>query len=137
MEQSQEIIEDFLLQSGVDYDSLDDGLWIIHDEFEQVDNIVVQFSPPIVVFRVKLMNVPEDETARAGLYELLLRLNAEEMVAGAYGLEDQAVIVTETLQSENIDFNEFQAAVEGLTLAISEHYKQLKAFHKSTEGADA
>ena len=51
------------------------------------------------------------------------------MVSGAYAIENGAVMALETLQSENLDYNEFQAAIDGLTLAITEHYEELKQFH--------
>ena len=130
---SPELIDDYLIRSGLEFDAVDDGMWIIHDDVDHDDNIVVSYSPPLVVFRVKLMDSPEEPQARSSLYELLLRLNATEMVSGAYALEDGAVIATETLQSENLDLNEFQAAIDGLTLAIVEHYDQLKSFHHFTD----
>ena len=122
-----EVIEGYLIGSGLAYDALGDGLWIVHDEGEHVDNIVIHYSHPIVLFRVKLMDAPSEAAARGALFEDLLRLNATDMVSGAYGLEDNAVVITETLQSENLDENEFQAALDGITLGISQHYKTLKS----------
>ena len=133
--ESPEIIEGYLIRGNLEFETVDEGMWIIHDDVDQVDNVVIQLSPPLVVFRVKLMDVPETPEARSKLFQRLLELNATEMVSGAYGLEGRAVIATETLQSENLDFNEFQAAIDGLTLAISEHYEDLKSFHHM--GADA
>jgi hypothetical protein len=132
---SPELIDDYLIRSGLEFDTVDEGMWIIHDDIDHVDNIVVSYSPPIVVFRVKLMDSPRDPEARGALFEQLLRLNATAMVSGAYALEDGAVIATETLQSENLDLNEFQAAIDGLTQAIVEHYDQLKSFHHAADKA--
>ena len=122
-----QMIEGYLIDSGMAYDAVGDGLWIVHDESEHVDNIVIHHSHPIVVFRVKLMDAPGDAVARAALFEDLLRLNATDMVSGAYGLEDNAVVITETLQAENLDENEFQAALDGITLGIAQHYPTLKS----------
>jgi len=126
-----EIIDSYLVRSGLEYVALDDGMWMIHDAADHIDNIVVQWSPPIVVFRVKLMEAPSEAGPRAALFERLLRLNAADMLAGTYALEGDAVVATETLQSENLDFNEFQAGIDGLTLALTEHYDQLRQFHHS------
>ncbi len=123
-----QIIDVYLAESGVSYDVLDEGMWIIHDDVDHVDNIVVTWAPPIVVFRVKLMDVPKDASARAELNEALLRLNATDMISGAYGIEDGAIIATETLQTPNLDLNEFQAAIDGLTMAITDHFSRLKSF---------
>ncbi len=127
--ENPEMIDGYLARSGVEFEALGEGIWLIHDESDQLDNIVVTWSPPIVVFRVKLMDAPTDATQRAQLFERLLLLNATEMVSGAYALEGEAVIATETLQAENLDFNEFQAGIDGLTLALTEHYSQLRPFH--------
>jgi hypothetical protein len=127
-----EIIDEYLVRSGLGYDALDDGMWVIHDEEDQLDNIILTWSPPIIVFQVKLMNAPADAGQRAALFEELLRLNATDMVSGAYALESNAIVATETLQSENLDFNEFQAAIDGLTMALTQHYAQLRTYHSTS-----
>jgi len=127
MEEAQEL-EGLLMASGLDYEAYDGGTWLVHEASDEIDNIAIHFSPPVIVFRVKLMESPADAERQARLYERLLQLNAGEMVAGAFALEGNAVIVTETLQTENLDANEFQAAIDGLTLAISQHYPELRGF---------
>jgi hypothetical protein len=129
MENHDNPIDAYLVESGLEYEAIGEGMWIIHDDVDHVENIVVTWSPPIVVFRVKLMEAPRDAASRAGLFERLLQLNASGMVSGAYALEDDAIIATETLQAEKLDLNEFQAAIDGLTLAITDHYDTLKAYH--------
>jgi len=124
-----DLIEGYLVRTGVAYDVLGEGMWVVHDEVEHVDNIVITLAAPVVVFRVKLMEVPTAPAEEAALCKKLLELNSSSMVSGAYAIENGAVIALETLQSENLDYNEFQAAIDGLTLAITEHYEQLKQFH--------
>lgn len=133
-----DVIEGFLIRTGCGYDSIDDGMWVIHDEdVDHVDNIVVTYAPPLVLFRVKLMDLPRDPKRRAALYERLLQLNATEMVAGAYGVEANAVVASEALQSENLDYNEFQAAIDGMSLAITDHYRELKQYHHQSSNGDS
>jgi hypothetical protein len=127
-----EIIDEYLIRSGVEYNALDDGMWVVHDEDDQLDNIILTWSPPILVFRVKLMNAPSDLGQRAALFEELLRLNASDMISGAYALEGNAIVATETLQAENLDFNEFQAGIDGLTLSLTQHYPQLRTYHTAS-----
>lgn len=117
-------IEAFLIKMGVSYDNLGRNTWMIRDNEQQLDNLVVTLNDPVIVFHVKLMTIPSD-CNRLRLYEELLRLNATEMLHGAYGLEGDDVIATDTLQAENIDFNEFQASVDALNLAITAHYRRL------------
>ncbi len=123
----------YLIRGAVEYDAIDEGMWVIHDEFDSVDNIVVTLSDPVVLFRVKLMELPKAAEVQHALFRKLLELNASEMVAGGYGIEGDAIIASETLQSENLDYNEFQAAIDGLTLALTDHYDELKTFVQSND----
>ena len=117
-------IEGYLIRMGVSYDEIAKSTWMIRDNEDQLDNLVVTLNDPVIVFHVKLMEIP-DACDRLRLYEELLRLNAREMLHGAYGLEGNAVVATDTLQAENLDFNEFQASVDALNLAITTHYRRL------------
>jgi len=132
-----DLIEGYLVRSGASYDVVGENIWVVHDEIDNVDNIVITLAPPVVLFRVKLMELPSDPVAQAALCKRLLELNASAMVAGAYAIDGTSVIALETLQSENLDYNELQAAIDGLTLAITEHYELLKGFHHLTDAAKA
>jgi hypothetical protein len=50
------------------------------------------------------------------------------MIHGAYGLEGENVVLIDTLQSERLDFNAFQASLDALLLASTQDYQKLKAF---------
>lgn len=121
-------IEAYLIETGSPFERVKDGFWLIHDDYDAVDNIVVVHKPPVITFRVKLFDVPPSVAARNELFSHLLRLNATVMIAGAYGLEDDAVVVTDSLQSENLDLNEFQASIDAIAFAVREHYDELKRF---------
>lgn len=120
-------IEGYLIKMGVSYDELAQNTWMIRDSEDQVENLVVTLNDPVVVFSVKLADMPAD-CDRLRLYEELLRLNATEMLHGAYGLAGNAVVATDTLQAENMDFNEFQASVDALNLSITTHYRRLAPY---------
>lgn len=126
---SAQDIEAYLIQMGVPYEELAENTWMIHDEYENIDNIVVRLNDPVVLFHVKLMDIPEG-ASREELYEMLLRLNSTDMIHGAYGLEGGAVVATDTLQAENMDFNEFQASVDALSMCITDHYRKLSKFYQ-------
>jgi len=133
--ENPDVIEGFLIRSGLVYDGVDSGLWIIHDEHENIDNIVVSVIDDIVVMRVKLMDAPGGTDQRAGLFQKLLELNATEMVSGSYGLESNSVVITETLHAAHLDEREFQEALDGLTLAVSQHYDSLKSYLSNASAA--
>ena len=78
----------------------------------------------MVIFSVRLMKVPTHNIE--AFYRKLLELNATALVAGAYGIDGNDVMITDTLQLENLDYNEFLASIESLAMAINEHYPMLK-----------
>lgn len=132
---TSEKIEAFLIEAELPFEQVNEGMWIIHDENDYIDNIVLFHSDPVVTFRVKLMDAPEN--GRMELFTQLLELNATSMITGAYGLEEEAIVIVDTLQSENLDFNEFQASIDSIALAIREHYEQLKRFNpQHTDNSD-
>ena len=120
-------IEGYLIKMGVSYDELAQNTWMIRDAEDQVENLVVTLNDPVVLFSVKLAEIPAG-CDRLHLFEELLRLNATEMLHGAYGLEGNSIVATDTLQSENMDFNEFQASVDALNLSITTHYRRLAPY---------
>jgi hypothetical protein len=115
-------IEHYLIQMEYPFESVESHMWVIHDTI----NIVVTYEPPLVVFRVKLMEIPKERCEE--FFKLLLELNASNMIHGAYGIEGDNVVLIDTLQSEHLDFNEFQASLEALLLASTQDYQRLNAF---------
>lgn len=130
-----EAIEAYLLETGREYTAPEKNMWIVNDD-EHVENIVIYYAPPLITFRVKLMDMPRNDR-RSELCERLLRLNAGEMVAGAYGIEDDSIVIVDTLQVENLDLNELQASIDGLSLAASMHYDDLGQYRDATAEATA
>ncbi len=127
-------IEAYLLETGREFTSPEENMWVIH-EGNHSENIVLYHTAPVVTFRVKLMEMPT--ARRAELCERLLRINATEMVAGAYGIEDESIVITDTLQAANLDMNELQAAIDGLSLAVSMYYDELSAYRERTDEEQA
>ena len=121
---SREDIESYLMKLGLPYELIGPELWNLKPEGNE--NLLVTIAGPVVVFRVKLMELPPG--GREPLYAALLALNAKEMVHGAFGVEGEAVVITHALQLENLDYNEFEAVVEDITMSIGKHYPQLSKF---------
>jgi hypothetical protein len=119
---THENIEHYLIQTEYPFDSIESDMWVIRD----TANIVVTYESPLVVFRMKLMEIPKQR--REDFFKLLLELNATNMLHGAYGIEGDNVVLIDTLQSESLDFNEFQASLDALLLASTQDYQKLKAF---------
>jgi hypothetical protein len=90
----------------------------------------------VITFRVKVLDADNlTETNRPRFFEHLLRLNAT-MIAGAYGLEDNSVVIMDSLQSENLDFNEFQSALDAIALALRSDYEVLRDLLPSANRGD-
>lgn len=129
-------IEEYLLHAGLPFEQVQEGMWIIHDDLEDIDNIVILHTPPVITFRVKVLDADNlTETNRPRFFEHLLRLNAT-MIAGAYGLEDNSVVIMDSLQSENLDFNEFQSALDAIALALRSDYEVLRGLLPSANRGD-
>lgn len=129
MQDSIQKIEDYLIQTQMSYEKIGESMWIIHDDFDSIDNIVISLEEPLVIFRVKLMEIPSEN--REKFFATLLRLNASSLVHGAYALEEDRVVIVDTLEVENLDQNEFQASIDSMILTISSDYKELSEYLKS------
>jgi hypothetical protein len=116
-----EDIESYLMKIGLPYEQVKSGIWVLH--VPGADNFVVSMAGPVVVFRIKLMDLPGND--REALFRALLSLNTSEMVHGAFGLEGDAVVIVHALALENLDLNEFQAVIDDMTMAISKQYPVL------------
>ncbi len=123
MARTHEDIERYILTSGIEYDQPGSGTWVLRDSSWGGAQIVVHHDEPLVIFRVKLIDLPADlaQAVELTMLRRLLTLNATEMLQGAYALEGRSVVAVEVMQAENLDQNEFLAAVDTLTLAVEEH----------------
>ena len=107
---------------------LEPNLWLARtpDDAE----VVVHFAPPVVILRVRVMELPESEPRRSELFRQLLEYNARELVHGSYGLEGDHVVLTDTLELENLDFSEFEASFDSITLALASHLATLAPYRE-------
>ena len=124
---TREDVESYLLRTGLDHHEISEGMWLAEGNGDGA-GIVIHFSPPLVVFRLKVMDLPGDENRCNGLFRRLLELNATDLVHAAYGLEQGDVILTESLEAENLDFNEFQATLDSFQMALASHFDALSDY---------
>jgi len=121
---NREDIESYLLKMGVSHDDLGGDIWRLRQN--GIENLMVSLAGPIVVFRLKMMDVPS--TRREALFETLLRLNTTELFQCAFGIEGNAVVLGGALALENMDFNEFQGVIDEMGMAVSRQYSVLSKF---------
>ena len=125
---SREDLESFLIRTEMEHREIGESMWLVdsvRDAQEDHPAVVVSLSPPLVILRVSVRQIPGNAEARLRLYEQLLRLNASDLVHGAYGLEDDEIILTDALEIQDLDYSEFLASLESLSLAVTSHAEQL------------
>ena len=128
---TKEDIESFLdrIDSGTaNVGEVKPGTWVVKTVAGA--EVVVHFAPPVVILRVTVMTLPAATPRRSELLRELLELNARDLVHGAYGLEGDKVVLTDTLELENLDFNEFEASFDSITLAIAQHLGALAPYRE-------
>ena len=125
---SREDLESFLIRTEMDHREIGESMWLVDpvkDAVEDHPAVVVSLSPPLVIFRASIGTAPEGDHARLKLYQTLLELNATDLVHGAYGLEGNEVILVDALELQDLDYSEFQASLESLSLAVTSHVQLL------------
>ena len=131
---TREDIESFLdrlSSEGANYQELEPGLWLVKPGGVLDLDLVVHYSPPVVVLRVKVMNVPSDDGTCGRLNRRLLELNATELIHGSYGIERESIVLVEALELAHLDYEEFLASYESMTLALASHLRELAMYREA------
>jgi CesT_Tir_1 len=121
-------VQAYLLKMELPYEEPRENTWMVTG-LDGLDNLVITLAGPVLVFRVKVMDIPARH--REELFRTLLELNATEMMHGAYGIEGDSVVIMDALQLENLDYNEFAATVDDITLAVASHHGRLAKFREA------
>ena len=125
-------LESFLIRMDVDWNEVDEGMFLVQS---QSGGVVVHLSDPVLLVRLKVMDLPNGESDLGELYRALLEWNAADIVHGAYGIEDGELILTDTLELQTLDFEELQASVESLQYAASSHLGRIKVLAGADDGS--
>lgn len=129
---TREDLESFLIRMDADYEEIEDGMYLARLKSDGYP-IVLNHSPPLLLLRLKVMDLPDDQGSRV-LFRTLLELNATDVVHGAYGLEDGELILSDTLELSTLDFEEVQASIESIQLAASGHMGRIRDMAGDTSG---
>jgi len=106
---------DRLSADGVSHQELEPGLWVVRPS----------------LLRVKVMPLPAEAADQAALNRRLLELNASDLLHGSYGIDQDNVVLTEALELAHLDFEEFLASYESMTLSLTSHLRELAAFREA------
>ncbi len=127
-------IESFLVRlstTGATYTEVQPGFWIVRPSPDSELSIAVNYSPPVVLLRVNVMNLPDDPAQTATLTRRLLELNASDLLHGSYGIQENQIVLTEALELSALDYEEFLATYESMTLALASHLRELGSFREA------
>lgn len=121
-----EDLESFIIRMDSDYEELEEGMFLVQSRNDGAP-MVVHYSAPLLLVRIKVMDLPEEDAGLFDLYKRLLELNATDVVHGAYGIEDGELILSDTLELETLDFHELRSSAESIALAASSHLEEIKS----------
>ena len=121
----KEKLESFFINLQLIYEEVGENMWLISDDENNVGYVVVYAEEELVTLRAKVMEIPSEN--RESYFEELLRLNAE-MVHGAYAIEEDSVILIDSLVAPTMDLEEFQASLDSTGLALAQHYPRLAKY---------
>ena len=126
-----EVFLNRLTADGASYSEVEPGIWVIKPGGALDFDVIVHFSPPVVVMSVRVMTLPTDKTVEATLNRRLLELNASDLVHGAYGIEDNSIVMAEALELSHLDYEEFRSAYESITVALAQHLREIGTYREA------
>ncbi|MBL3656159.1 YbjN domain-containing protein [Fulvivirga sediminis] len=111
------------LDFDITYESEDECVFVVSDERSGVSNMVLGCADPILILEQFIFEVKDTS---ASTYIRLMQKN-RDIIHGAFVLDDtgKKVIFRDTLQLENLDFNELEAVFNSLGLLLSEFSNEL------------
>jgi hypothetical protein len=124
-------IEQYLIDLKYSYREVKPNFWLLDDTDHDLGGMVILYTDPLVVFRVQVMNAPGQK--REVFFKKLLELNYSDMIHGAYGLEGEKVVITDSLQYETLDYDEFRATLDAISMVLSQHYPVLSVYRENHE----
>ena len=130
---TREDLESYLIRMDAEFEEVDDGMFLVRPENGGAP-IVVHHSDPVLVVRMKVMDLPARSDGLGDLYETLLRLNVSDVIHGAYGLEERTLILSDTLQLGTLDFEELRASLDSVQLAASSHLSRIRTLARAGGG---
>jgi hypothetical protein len=119
-------IEDYLMSLGVSYEEPQPGTWLVEDSAKGLPGIMISLAEPVVILTAKAMHLPDK--GREELFRELLELNYSGLLHGAFAIDHDDVVIVDTLEYANMDKEEFEASLDAIGFALSEHYPSLSRY---------
>jgi hypothetical protein len=119
-------IESYLVKLSLTFQNAGDNTWVVKDAQKGLENLLLVLSEPLLIMRINVMGVPAAGNEK--LFEELLRLNATDLVHGAYAIDGKNIILIDTLEANTMDLEEFEASLDAIGLALAQHYRTLSRY---------
>lgn len=130
MNQNFEKVREYILDLGhsIVKENAEDGILVIDHESEGIKNLVLCCTDTVLVMEQYIFNASH---ADANTYKQLLMKN-RDILHGAFVLDEsgEGVIFRDTLQVENLDYNEVEATINSLALLLAEYSSKIIQFSK-------
>jgi hypothetical protein len=123
---SRDKLESYLVKLSLSFHEAGPGTWVVSDRQKGLENLLIQLAEPHVILRIHVMPVPEK--GREQLFEELLRLNATDMVHGAYAVDAKNILIIDTLEADTMGLEELEASIDAIGLALAQHYRPLSRY---------
>ena len=121
-------VEQYLIDLKYSYQEVKPNFWLVDDPEHGLEGIAVMYADPLVIIEVQVMDAPRQK--REEFFAKLLELNAGDMIHGAYGLEGGKVVIIDTLEYDALDYSDFRAALDAISLALTQHYPILSVYRE-------
>ena len=125
-----ETIEEFALRLDckILYKNEQSGILKIDNPADGIHNLILGIAPPILIMEQLLFSFREDNI---DMFKKMLQKN-RDTIHGAFVISEEGnrVLFRYTMQLQNLDFNEFESALNSLGLLLSEFSQQIIDFSK-------
>ncbi|HEY1955915.1 MAG TPA: CesT family type III secretion system chaperone [Polyangiaceae bacterium] len=117
-------VEAYLARLNRQFEEVGDkpGTYVIPSNGTQ---IALRVDPPLVVLRVHIGDAAKGDR-EAEFFRRLLQLNAKGLVHASYGIDDDRVVLSAALELENLDFNELEATLDEIEIALAQQLPELR-----------
>lgn len=103
-----------------------EALFVVSDRANGINKLIIDCEEPILILEQHIFDLKSDNL---DTFKSLLQMN-RNLVHGAFVIDDSGkkVIFRDTLQIANLDYNELEASIQSLSLALTEYSKELLNF---------
>lgn len=122
-------IEDYLMDLGFSYEEIAPNTWLVEDAAKGIPATAISWTDPVVVVRADVMPAPK--AGREEFFAKLLELNGGQLLHGAYALVGEEIVLIDTLEYATMDKSEFEASLDAIGFALTEHFPILSRYLKN------